>query len=132
MDRRSQGPIPAETLIGLRKRLQSLPPRSAARREAVESTARLFDVSASTVYRALQALHRPKSLRRADHGRARAMSEEDLNRYCEIVAALKLRTSNRKGRRLSTNGPSSCSRITASKHPTDWFGRRRACSSGRR
>ena len=103
MGRRSQGPIPAEILIGLRKRLQSLPPRSAVRREAVESTARLFDVSASTVYRALQALHRPKSLRRADHGRARSMSDEDLNRYCEIVAALKLRTSNRKGRRLSTN-----------------------------
>jgi hypothetical protein len=41
-------------------------------------------------------------LRRADRGSPRALPGEQLQRYCEIVAALKLRTENGKGRKLST------------------------------
>lgn len=100
--RRSGAKIPAETLLSLRGRLASLPSRSPARREEVSRIAATFGVSASTVYRALKALHQPKSLRRADRGRPRGIPERDLVRYCEIIAALKLRTTNRQGRHVST------------------------------
>ena len=42
-------------------------------------------------------------MRRADRGKPRKVDRQELERYCEIVAALKLRTSNLKGRRLSTS-----------------------------
>lgn len=95
--------IPSETLLALRTRLAGLPPRSAARREEVGRIASLFGVSVSTIYRALKALHQPKGLRRADRGKPRCISEHDMARYCEIIAALKMRTRNKKGRHLSTN-----------------------------
>ena len=95
--------LPPETLLALRTRLSGLPPRSAARREEVARIAALFGVSPSTVYRALKVLHQPKGLRRADRGKPRGFSEQDMVRYCEIIAALKMRTRNKKGRHLSTN-----------------------------
>ena len=95
--------LPSETLLALRTRLAGLPSRSAARREEVARIADLFGVSPSTVYRALKALYQPKGLRRADRGKPRGLSEQDMVRYCEIIAALKMRTRNKKGRHLSTN-----------------------------
>lgn len=95
--------IPVETLLALRTRLAGLPARSAARREEVGRISELFGVSSSTVYRALKSLHQPKGLRRADRGKPRGIPERDLVHYCEIIAALKVRTNNRKGRHLSTN-----------------------------
>lgn len=95
--------IPTETLLALRTRLAGLPTRSAVRREEVGRTADLFGVSPSTVYRSLKALHQPKGLKRADRGKPRSIPEQDLARYCEIIAALKIRTGNRKGRHLSTS-----------------------------
>ena len=95
--------IPAETLLALRTRLAGLPSRSAARREEIGRIADLFGVSSSTVYRALKSLHQPKDIRRADCGKPRSISEKSMVRYCQILAALKIRTSNKKGRHLSTN-----------------------------
>ncbi len=95
--------LPPETLLALRIRLSGLPPRSAARRDEVARIADLFGVSPSTVYRALKDLHQPKGLRRADRGKPRGLPEQDMVRYCEIIAALKMRTRNKKGRHLSTN-----------------------------
>ena len=95
--------IPAETLLALKTRLAGLPPRSATRREEVGRTAAFFSVSPSTIYRSLKSLHQPKGLKRADRGKPRGIPERDLVLYCEIIAALKIRTSNRKGRHLSTN-----------------------------
>ena len=95
--------IPAETLLGLRRRLTSLPTRAPERRREVERVAELFGVSAATVYRALKALHRPKDMRRADRGRPRALTEREMTHLCEVIAALKIRTGNRQGRRLSTD-----------------------------
>ncbi len=95
--------IPAETLLALKTRLAGLPPRSATRREEVGRTAAFFSVSPSTIYRSLKSLHQPKGLKRADRGKPRGIPERDLVMYCEIIAALKIRTSNRKGRHLSTN-----------------------------
>ena len=94
--------IPAESLLGLRRRLASLPARSSERRSEVGRMAELFGVSAATVYRSLQDLSRPKALRRSDRGRPRAFSEDELARYCEVIAALKLRTRNGQDRHLST------------------------------
>ncbi|KZL28949.1 Integrase core domain protein [Pseudovibrio sp. WM33] len=95
--------IPPETLLSLRTRLSGLPPRSAARREEINQIADLFGVSPSTVYRALNALHKPKGMRRSDRGKPRKVPERNMDRYCELIAALKIRTTNKKGRHLSTN-----------------------------
>lgn len=96
------GGIPVEALLDLRRRLDDLPPRHAGRRALVEGAASLFGVSRATLYRALAGQFRPRSLRRADRGEPRKLTRHELERYCEIVAALKLRTSNLKGRHLST------------------------------
>lgn len=96
------GDIPVEALLDLRRRLDDLPPRHAGRRALVEGAASLFGVSRATLYRALAGQFRPRGLRRADRGEPRKLTRHELERYCEIVAALKLRTSNLKGRHLST------------------------------
>lgn len=98
-----KGRIPAETLLALRTRLGKLPARDPGRRAEVGRIAELFGVSPATVYRSLQELHRPKSLRRSDRGQPRAMPPADMTRFCEVVAALKIRTRNGQGRHLSTN-----------------------------
>ena len=94
---------PAEALVALRQRIDALPARSPERRALLESTAALFGISRPTLYRALQGHQRPKPVRRADRGRPRKLAATELERACEIIAALKLRTTNRKGRHLSTN-----------------------------
>lgn len=99
---RNAARIPAEALIALRARLTTLAARSADRAEEMKRIAELYGVSVSSVYRQLRALYRPKGLRRADRGSPRALPEGELQRYCEIVAALKVRTENGKGRKLST------------------------------
>ena len=91
-----------EVLVDLRRRLSTLPPRSPERRQVLRETAHLYGVSDDTVYRALRERFRPRALRRADHGQPRVMARDALERYCEIVAALKIRTTNGKGRHLST------------------------------
>ena len=94
--------IPTETLIELRNSLDRLPPRSKERRILVEETAQLYGVSTVTIYRALKEYITPRSVRRADYGQPRVMPKQTLLRYCEIIAALKVRTSNGQGRHLST------------------------------
>lgn len=96
------GGIPAEALLDLRRRLDALAPRDPGRRALVDGMAGLYDVSRATVYRSLAGQMRPKGVRRADRGEPRKMVRAELERYCEIVAALKVRTSNLKRRRLST------------------------------
>jgi hypothetical protein len=68
----------------------------------VRSAAELYGVSRPTLYRLLQGLLRPRAAHRADRGRPRTIAIETLERYCELVAALKVRSENGKGRRLST------------------------------
>ena len=95
--------IPDEILFALGQRLEILPERSAQRRSLVRETADLFGVSEKSVYRYLRDRIRPKSLRRSDHGVPRIIAMEQMEQYCEIIAALKIRTSNKKGRHLSTS-----------------------------
>jgi len=94
--------VPPEAISDLRRRLSPLSPRSAERRLLVEETARLYGVSTDTLYRALRERAVPKPLRRCDHGVPRVMGAKEMERFCEVVAAIKVRTSNKKGRHLST------------------------------
>lgn len=94
--------VAAEVLVDLRRRLDRLPPRDAERGRLMIAAAELYGVSRATLYRQLREHLRPKPAHRADRGRPRAMPVGTLERYCELVAALKIRTENRKRRRLST------------------------------
>ena len=92
----------AEALLDLRRRLSAFPPRSEARRAVMQETAALYGVTEWTLYRALREHVRPKALRRADYGGSKRLPTAEMERYCELVAAIKLRTSNKQGRCLST------------------------------
>ncbi|WP_081705345.1 IS481 family transposase [Gloeobacter kilaueensis] len=94
--------MPAEALVQLRSRLAILPERSGERKVLLEQSAGLFGVSVATVYRALREQQRPKSVHRADRGSPRLLPRPELERYCEVIAAMKLRTLNQKGRHVST------------------------------
>lgn len=93
---------PGEALVDLRRRLSLLPPRDPGRAEVMNRAAQAYGVSVWTIYRALRELTRPKSVRRADHGTTKVAPQAEMDRYAEIVAALKLRTTNKQGRHLST------------------------------
>lgn len=94
--------VPTEAVLDLRQRLSQLPSRCAERRHLIQATAQLYGVSESTLYRALQRASQPHGVRRADFGQPRVMPKPTLERYCEVIAAIKLRTANGKGRHLST------------------------------
>jgi transposase len=94
--------IPSEALINLRRRLDALPARGADRQAVIANSAELYGVSRATVYRAVRQVVRPKAIRRADRGKPRKLPTAELERFCEVIAALKLRTTNKKGRHLST------------------------------
>jgi hypothetical protein len=98
----SASAVPIEALAGLRRRLAALSPRHPERRRQMEATAQLYAVSRATLYRLLREGRRPKEAYRSDRGRPRAMPADEIERLCAIVAAMKIRTTNRKGRHLST------------------------------
>lgn len=113
-------PIPADSLLALHQRLDRLPPKSPERPVQVKSVAELYGVSADTVYRLLRDFHKPKAAQRSDRGKPRVLPKAELEHYCELIAALKLRTTNKQGRHLSTPGePLSSSRIMGSKRHQD-------------
>ena len=64
--------------------------------------AEMFGVNSSTVYHALVSVRQFKGLRRVDRGCPRAVDVTQMNRYCMIVAVLKVRTVSGQGRKLST------------------------------
>lgn len=88
--------IPAEALIDLRRQLDSLTPRSCERKLLVEKTAMLYGVSQSTLYRYLKKHRKSKITQRSDRGEPRVISKEKMEYYCELIAAIKVRTSNRE------------------------------------
>lgn len=94
--------IPIDAIVDLRRRLDQLPPRSSSRRALVQEIAQLYGISEDTVYRALRSPNCVRSVRRVDCDVPRIIPKARLERYCEIIAAIKIRTSNRKGRHLST------------------------------
>src|SRR5258708_34686329 len=92
----------AEALIDLHRRLSTLATRSHERRKIMQETANLYGVSEQSLYRALAQRARPRALRRSDRGTPRGLPQDKMEYYCELIAALKVRTSNKKGRHLST------------------------------
>src|SRR3984893_16234864 len=92
----------AEALIDLHRRLNTFPIRSHERRTIMQETANLYGVSEQSLYRALAQRARPRALRRSDRGAPRVLPQDRMEYYCELIAALKVRTSNKKGRHLST------------------------------
>lgn len=94
--------MPLEAIVTLRRRLAALPARHPERRLLMAQTADLYGLSRATLYRVLRGDRRPKDAHRADRGTVRVMTADDVAWWCEVVAAMKSRTSNRQGRRLST------------------------------
>jgi hypothetical protein len=94
--------VPGEALSTLRRRLAALPMRHPERATLMAATAELYAVSRATLYRLLRGDRRPKDAHRAVRGRPRSMPAPELESWCEIVAAMKVRTTNKKGRHLST------------------------------
>ena len=94
--------LPVETLLALRQQLDDLPPRAPERQTLIRDTATLYGVSPATVYRALRDFYKPKLVGRADRGQSRRLPTAQMERYCELIAALKVRTTNHQGHHLST------------------------------
>ncbi|WP_219997564.1 IS481 family transposase [Nitrosomonas eutropha] len=94
--------MPVDSLLQLRQRLDRLPRKSPERATQIAAVAGLYGISATTVYRALHVFQKPRAAHRADHGKPRLLPQPELERYCELIAALKLRTTNKQGRHLST------------------------------
>lgn len=96
------GQIPMETLILLNNQMQDLPARSPKRQVLIKDVATLYHVSSATVRRALKQKTPLRYAKRRDYNQPRTMTQEKMRYYCELVAALQLRTTNKKGRHLST------------------------------
>ena len=94
--------VPVEALTTLRRRLAGPPDRHPERSALVKSIAELYAVSRATLYRLLRGDRRPKYAHRTDRGHPRLMPAAEIERWCAIIAAMKIRTTNRKGRHLST------------------------------
>lgn len=62
----------------------------------------LCKMTLSSIYRALREKRTPKSLRRADAGFTRVLPNAAMELYCQIIAAMKLKTRNKKGHHLPT------------------------------
>jgi hypothetical protein len=69
----------------------------------MQEIANLYGISESTLYRALNDHNRPKPLRRSDRGKPRILPADEMEIFCEIIAAMKIRTSNKNSRHLSTS-----------------------------
>lgn len=94
--------VPLESLVDLRTRLDALPKRSKIRAQLVEEMAAFYGVSTSTVHRMLRERSRIKSVARADYDHPRVVEQSKMERFCQVIAAIKVRTSNKKGRHIST------------------------------
>jgi hypothetical protein len=93
---------PLESLVELRSRLDLLPKRSKKRAELIEDSAKFYGVSMSTLRRMLRERSRIKSITRADYDQPRVVDQSKMERFCQVIAAIKVRTCNKKGRHLST------------------------------
>ena len=86
----SRNVIPPDSLVQLRQRLDRLPPKSPERAAQVAAVAQVYGVSSTTVYRALQALLKPRAVHRTDRGTPRVLPQVELERYCELIGPVAL------------------------------------------
>lgn len=94
--------ISLERIVELKNKLEMFSPRSAERKKIIADFAELYGVSIHTVYRRINEISKPKSMKRSDYGKTRYLEKDEMERYCQIIAALKVRTMNKKGHHLST------------------------------
>jgi hypothetical protein len=91
-------PLPDEALIARRQRFEQRSITRVERKQLVQETAALYGVSTATIYRALRTRARVRPLRRTDAGIPRILPPAELERYCQLIAELKVRTRITKGR----------------------------------
>lgn len=94
--------IPIEQLITLYNRMDLHAARSTERKILVQEFSFAFGVSGSTVRRQLREHICISTETRSDINTPRALPEMEMLMYCRIIIALKVRTSNKKNRHLST------------------------------
>lgn len=96
--------IPLEVLYRLDERLTNLPGNGKLRHELVQEVAKRYQLSESSVYRQLKKLmlHPAERKTRKDKGHSRIIDNELLYQYCQIIAAMKIRSMNGKKHMLST------------------------------
>jgi len=95
--------IPEERLIELQNKLSLFPSKSSDKKIIITEFADHYGVSVNTVYRRLRERKRPKPVRLSDFGTPRNISRTEMVRYCQIIAAMKIKTNNKKNHHLSTS-----------------------------
>lgn len=96
--------IPLEILYRLDERITNLPFNGKLRRALVHEVAERYQLSDVTVYRQLKKLrlHPNERTVRKDKGHSRIITDADLYYYCQLIAAMKIRSMNGKKHLLST------------------------------
>ena len=93
--------LPVDTIIMLHNKLGTITARNPQRKLIIQEAATFYGVSTSTIYRYLRKHERLSTVRRTDYNKPRLTSEGQIKRYCYLIAALRRRSSNKKGRHLS-------------------------------
>jgi len=78
--------IPEDRLFELNNKIKLV--FASERKRLIEEFADFYGVSANTVYRNLRQQSRPRSLNRSDTGVPRKMSTSEMEKYCQIIAAM--------------------------------------------
>ncbi len=99
----SRKKIPDDRLIELQKALDLLPTRSDERKKLATAFGELYGISLNSVYRALRIRTQPKGLKRSDAGKSRVLPTSEMERYCQLIAASKIKTKNLKNHHLPTS-----------------------------
>lgn len=94
--------IPIEQLIILHNQLEVYQAKHPERKKLIEEFAQSFGLSPSTVYRQLRNNIDFRPHQRKDYNQPRIIPTDELLMYCRLIAALKIRTSNKNNRHLST------------------------------
>lgn len=96
--------IPLEVLYRLDEKLTNLPSNGKLRHELIQEVAKMYRISESSVYRQLKKLmlHPIDRKTRKDKGSSRIIDNELLYQYCQLIAAMKIRSMNSKKHILST------------------------------
>jgi hypothetical protein len=93
--------LPIDTVIMLHNKLGVLTARDPERKLIIKEAATFYGVSSATIYRSLQKYDKLSTVRRADYNNPRLIQHKEMKKYCQLIAALKIRTSNKNGRHLS-------------------------------
>lgn len=96
--------IPLEILYRLDEKITNLPHNAKLRRELVNEVALRYQLSETTVYRQLKKLmlHPKDRLTRKDKGCSRIIKDDELHYYCQLIAAMKIRSMNGNKHVIST------------------------------